>query len=1299
MITSRYKLINNVVGWVVFAIALVTYWLTLEPTASYWDCGEFIIQADKLEIGHPPGNPIFMLTARFFANFASDQQTVALMVNAMSGLLSALTILLLFWTITHLVRRLLVRDDNVSELSVGKYLSIMGSGVVGALAYAWSDTFWSSAVEAEVYAFSSFCTALVFWLILKWENRADDPHSDRWLILIAYIIGVSVGVHLLNLLCIPAIALVFAYKRFKNMNTLKSLGVLGVSFGIIVLVLYGMVPGMMKVAQSFELVMVNGFNMPFNSGTVAYALIAFGLMAWSLVELYRQRSATRIRISFFLAVCMSGMLAFTAHAWVWILMALGLALVVWGVFRRGLPLRQMSVIMWSVMMIFVGISSYALILIRSNADTPMNQSSPDNVFDLASYLNREQYGETPLFYGRTYQAGTQKVLLGYNNNIPVYRSNIKSGEIQYAKKVDGAALPQMSPDDKDELDAGNFKLSRRYGDAYLSTGHKVDVVTNPELNILFPRIYSDMPTHVTGYEQWVPELKEDEVTRMENTVDLMAVDENGNEVGELDLNAEPIQVGEGMYSFPNKRAFRPSQSQNLEYFFRYQLNHMYFRYFMWNFAGRQNDINNQGGDLDAGNWISGIPFIDNSRLGDQSLLPDDLGKNNRGHNVYYMLPLLLGLIGLLWQAFAGKKGVEQFWVVFFLFFMTGIAIIFYLNQTPYQPRERDYAYAGSFYAYAIWIGMGVAALWSIIVRLSGRKKHAAANTTADDEPTAAEPVSRHLGLWAGVAVCLAGICVPIQMVSQTWDDHDRSGRTAARDFAINFLESTEPNAIVFCNGDNDTFPLWYAQEVEGVRTDVRVINLSYLTSDWYASQFFMPAYNGAPVPFTVQPKDLAYNALAACYVDTSNRTPMNLLDALKAVYAGHGRDRYGYASFPTSVVWVPVNKDLMIERGYVTADEADKLVDKIEIDLSASPSYRSRGYLSAADVIMLDIIATNAAQGWKRPIYWCISVGNDYYMGLDPYQAISGIQLQLVPWKTTENTPLAERNVKLFNNTFLWGGADTQGRMPYYDETAGRMVTTIRQSMLRTAAQLYAEGEQLETAGNKAAARDKYTKAARTIDLMIARLPKEAYPYETQIFPEAASILTKTGDKLGDAGMKTRGLNLLKELLLNYAQYVVYKDNITGTFGENIALSYNTKTTPLRYWQFVEMYQNAGGDWPALVKANPILQKLNQQRLKQNWEEVKGYFDPNFSPQVQHINDIAAMVIRMQTMTPAEYAKASDQDRQVDSMFYHLVISPASYGFTADDVQKATMVEKVDRERSRRLYEQFTKVHPEQFAQ
>ena len=667
MITSKYKLVNNITGWAVFIIALATYWLTLEPTASYWDCGEFIIQADKLEIGHPPGNPIFMLTARFFSNFAPDAQSVSVMVNAMSGLLSALTILLLFWTITHLVRRLIVKDHDTHEISLAKYLVIMGSGVVGALAYTWSDTFWFSAVEGEVYAFSSFCTALVFWLILKWEDHADQPRSDRYLILIAYIIGVSVAVHLLNLLCIPAIVLVYVFRRWKDISATRALIALLVSFVIVGVVLFGMVPGFIKMAQQFELLFVNGFGLSFNSGALAYVIIMAALFIWALKELRDQDSPNRLKVSFLLATVCTGTFFMGSGWWLGIILTLCLAAYLWLPYFRPLNVRTLNVIMWSMAVIFVGYSSYALILIRSTADTPMNQNSPDNVFDLASYLNREQYGENPLLYGETLYSGTMREATGsyidtlqYDQdgkplliNMYDFRQIVEKGKPMYAKGVKDA-VPQ-SPERflNTGEQADNQALAQRGGDYYVKRDYKGEYKMNPELNMLFPRIYSRM--HRAYYPNWVTL-----DTTSSNLKELHAIDrESGELIPEPDYQGQPyINPVTGFVQYPGRVAYRPTYGQNFEYFLNYQLNHMYWRYFMWNFAGRQNDVLNQQGELDAGNWITGIPAWDNHRLGDQNLLPDDLGKNNKGHNVYYMLPLLLGLIGLLWQAFSDRRGIE-----------------------------------------------------------------------------------------------------------------------------------------------------------------------------------------------------------------------------------------------------------------------------------------------------------------------------------------------------------------------------------------------------------------------------------------------------------------------------------------------------------------------------------------------------------------------------------------------------------------------------------------------------------------
>ncbi|MDE6556153.1 MAG: DUF2723 domain-containing protein, partial [Duncaniella sp.] len=598
---QKYNRLNNLLGWLCFLIAAATYLLTLEPTASFWDCPEFISQGYKLEVGHPPGNPIFMLAARFFVNFAfGDVTKVALMVNAMSALLSAGTILLLFWTITHLVKRLLVADD-ATEVSAIEMILIFGSGLCGALAYTWSDTFWFSAVEGEVYAFSAFCTALVFWLILKWESRASAPHSDKYLILIAYVIGISIAVHLLNLLCIPAIGLVIYYRLAKKTTAKGSLITLALAAGVVGVILYGLVPGFIEVAQGFELFFVNTLGCSYNVGVLFYAVIAVAVFIWAMVAVYRQKSVMQIRASVAMAIFFSG-IPFIGNSW-WIPVVIMAAVLCWLSMAKKLNVRVLNIVVTSILVIFIGYSSYALLLIRSSANPPMNQNAPDNVFDLASYLNREQYGERPLFYGQTYQSGVVYEVGPDGQPIPKYNE----GEAIYSKEA------KVSPDDPDR---------------YRLTGHKKEYVMMPELNMLFPRIYSG--AHAGAYSDWIG-----------------------------GLQGQPVSATK--YVYPDGRTYqseirtKPTMGENLRFFLIYQLNHMYWRYFMWNFAGRQNDLQGNG-EVNRGNWISGIPFIDNPRLGDQSLLPYDEGKGNPGHNVFYMLPLIMGLLGLGWQAVASKRG-------------------------------------------------------------------------------------------------------------------------------------------------------------------------------------------------------------------------------------------------------------------------------------------------------------------------------------------------------------------------------------------------------------------------------------------------------------------------------------------------------------------------------------------------------------------------------------------------------------------------------------------------------------------
>ena len=1040
---KRYKLLNNVLGWAVFVIAAVTYILTLESTASFWDCGEFIASGYKLEVGHPPGNPIFMLTARFFANFASSPSEVAYMVNLMSGLLSAATILLLFWTITRLAQKIVLRDGETEEtMSLGQMIAILGSGLVGALAYAWSDTFWFSAVEGEVYAYSSFCTALVFWLILKWESVADLPHANRYIILIAYIIGVSIAVHLLNLLCIPAIVLVYYYRKYKNTDLKGSLIALLVSFVLIVLLLYGLVPGFVEVAGWVELLFVNVFHLPFNSGVVFYFFLIVGVIAWAIYETYAQRSDRLIKISFLISIVLVG-IPFIGDGYI-IGIILTAVLAYYLFTRKKLAVVAMNTILLSLFVIFIGYSSYALIVIRSTANTPMDQNSPEDIFSLGGYLNREQYGDRPLFYGQTFPA-------------------------EIARDANGTAISTKGK----AIWKKKLKTSENESDRYIVTGYNEHYEYQPELNMLFPRMYSDKSEHISAYKEWT------------------------------NFKGRPVQV---RTSEGTKTVMKPTFAENLAFFLDYQLNYMYWRYFMWNFAGRQNDIQGHG-EVQNGNWISGFNFIDKHIAGDQTNLPDDL-KNNAGRNVFYMLPLLLGLIGLFYQAFSGKKGIESFWVTFFLFFMTGIAIVIYLNQTPYQPRERDYAYAGSFYAFAIWIGLGVAAVWRGLNYLL---------KTTDEKPVST--------ITAAVAALLC-LCVPLQMVSQTWDDHDRSGRYVCRDFGMNYLSSVDENGIIFTNGDNDTFPLWYVQEVEGYRTDVRVCNLSYLQTDWYIDQMKRPAYESAPLPISADESKYAYDVRSYNYVINRLADSITVSDGLDYLYSDEDwtKDVPGYGKLnhlPTNKLYIPVNADAAVASGTVAPELKDSIVSRIVPDFT-----NKRGF-TMSEIASLDIINTNAMQGWKRPVYFAVTVGSSYYLGLEDYFSRTGLAYQVVPLKGVSNNIDTDKMYDNMVNKFRWGGIDkaTPEHPLYLDENVRRMCNTHRMMFGDLVVQLIAEG--------------KTDKALTALDLIMEKIPGWQVTHDLTSISLAQSYL--------DLGEKTKGEALLTEILDNSAGYLNwYKDLTSG---------------------------------------------------------------------------------------------------------------------------------------------------------
>ena len=985
---KQYKLVNNVLGWLTFMVAAFVYCSTIEPTASFWDCPEFITTGYKLEVGHPPGAPFFMLTANLFSQFASDPTQVAKMVNTMSALLSATTILFLFWSITHLARKLILKDW--SEMTMGKLIAIEASGLVGALIYTFSDTFWFSAVEGEVYAYSSAFTAIVFWLILKWEDHADEPHSDRWLVLIAYMTGLSIGVHLLNLLCIPAIVLVYCYRRYPHIELKGSLLALLASFVIVAGVLYGVVPGIITVAGWFELLFVNQLGCPFNTGEIVYVILLVAIVIWAIYESYTDRNFKRQNLSFTLAVGMLG-IPFRGMGWgAAIVGIIILAAIYFGLNYRKKTDKQLvpvvsarfkNTALLCMLMLMIGYSSYAVIVIRSAANPPMDQNSPEDVFTLGSYLSRDQYGDSPLLYGQAY---TSQVAFDVDGNMCI------------PKRKEGAAIWQRKE-----------KASDTEKDSYFVVSHKDKLVYAQ--NMLFPRMHSS--AHAQAYESWLG--------------------------GVTGTNVPYDRCGEQV------TVKMPTQWDNIRFFLSYQCNFMYWRYFMWNFAGRQNDLQGSG-EPEHGNWITGISFIDNWMLGDQSKLPQEL-KENKGHNVFYCLPLLLGLIGLFWQAWRGQCGIRQFWVVFFLFFMTGLAIVLYLNQTPQQPRERDYAYAGSFYAYAIWCGLGVLALYDML------KKKLKTNDVA-------------LASVLGVACLL----VPIQMASQTWDDHDRSGRYTCRDFGHNYLMTLQDkgNPIIFTNGDNDTFPLWYNQETEGFRTDARVCNLSYLQTDWYIDQMKRPAYDSPSVPIT-WPR-LAFCSGTNDYIQVDPSLKQQVQNFYKE-HPAEARAQFGDQPFevknimkywvrtknsdmhviPTDTLYLTIDKEAVKKSGMMMA--CDTIPDRMVISLAGKRA------LYKNDLMMLEMLAQC---NWTRPLYVATTVGGDNYMNLGDNFVQEGLAYRITPFTT--NKPGAKNfdTEKTYNNVmnrFKFGGLDKKGL--YIDETIMRMCYTHRNLFAQLALALIREGK------------------------------------------------------------------------------------------------------------------------------------------------------------------------------------------------------------------------------------------------
>lgn len=1019
----NFKKLNNITGWSVFLVAAFTYLSTIEPTASFWDCGEFIATAFKLEVGHPPGAPLFMLLARLVSAFV-PVETVPVMVNMLSALASAFTILFLFWSITHMAHHLAARKSE-GGLSTGQMIAVLGSGAVGALAYTWSDSFWFSAVEGEVYAMSSFFTAIVFWAILKWEREADKPHNTRWLILIAYLMGLSIGVHLLNLLCIPAIAFVYYFKKYKvtRKGILYTFIISAVILGTIQAVI---IPGIVKMAGRFELVFVNQLGFPFNTGTLVYAALVIALITWGLI---------------------------------------------WSQ-KKGKALANTAIL--GVTMILVGYSTFAMIVVRSSANPPIDENNPENVFSLLSYLNREQYGERPLLVGQFWgsQLTNQR-----KDGKPVYTATYK---LMKGRQVEKQLYDSWAAKHYVEEHPGlTIKHEYVITDARIGS----DPVYDPATTMLFPRMYSPQPNHQEAYKEWS--------------------NFKGRPVRTVDREGRTTVV------------HVPTQLENIRFFLNYQVNWMYWRYFMWNFAGRQNDLQGHGG-ITKGNWYTGIKAIDAQRLGNQDLLPPSMTEN-KAMNKLYLLPLLLGLIGLVYQF---TRDVRNASVVMLLFFFTGLAIVIYLNQYPYQPRERDYAYVGSFYAFAIWIGLGVYALFDAARSITQREllyavggtlgigvlRYFSELVTGGDHSVSYSFF--YIGLVAGamlgvmyllrgsrkdripaVVATMIGMIIPVVMVRAEWDDHDRSHRYPARDLAADYLESCAPNAILFTNGDNDTFPLWYVQEVEGIRTDVRVVNLSLLNTDWYIDQMRRKAYESEPVPFNIEPSKYRQGTRDVVALIPNERLtkPLDLKRAMQfatddrnmqRIFQTSAKDAY----IPSQQFTIPADSATVFGNGTLLPSDTALFTGQVDWTIN-------RTYVTKNHFMLMDLLANN---DWKRPIYFAVTTGPDAYLNLQDYFRLEGLTYRVVPVKGQSASPNAPgsiaTDIMLDNvmNKFRWGGMD-RAEGVYLDENVLRMTTNLRLQLAALATELASEHRNEE--------------AKKVLDLAMNKMPEHNVPYDRVLLP------------------------------------------------------------------------------------------------------------------------------------------------------------------------------------------------------
>jgi tetratricopeptide (TPR) repeat protein/MFS family permease len=961
-IWGNFRRLNTITGWVLFAVSTIVYLLTLEPTVSFWDCGEFILSSFRLQVGHPPGAPLFLMIGRIATLFSfGDASKAAMMMNALSAICSGFAIMFLFWTITHLVRRVYTGSDEVGLVNIP---AILGSGIIGALAYTFSDTFWFSAVEGELYALSSLVTGLVFWGMLKWEEEADKPYSGRWIILIAFIMGLGLGIHRLNLLVLPVLVLVFYFKKYE-VTTKGVIKALLFAIVMLYLMVFVIIPGVPKVAGWFELFFVNAIGMPYNSGLLFFIIV---LIAALVIGIRYSLKSGRVILNY---------------------------------------------VMTAITVIMIGYSSYAMIMIRSSARPPMNQNNPSDIFSLSYYINMEQYGSSPKIYGHYYSApivDVKSVVAGYN-------------------KVNGKYEPYFRPEYE----------------------YKKEFMT------IFPRMYSSDKEHERAYKHWA------KITGRRYTVT------SGSD-------KETIVC--------------PTFGENLRYFFRYQTGYMYLRYFMWNFAGRQNDDQGNGNPI-QGNWISGIKFIDEARLGDLDKIPEDV-KDNPARNTYFFLPLLLGIAGLVWQYRKDRKG---FWLVLAFFIMTGVAIIFYLNQYPNQPRERDYAYAGSFYAFAVWIGLGFMLVYEYIRKFLSEKLSAAA-----------------------VFIILL-FAVPVLMAAQNWDDHNRSGRYTARDIGANYLLSCAPNSVLFTYGDNDSFPVWYVQDVEQVRTDVRVANLSYFQAGWYIDMMRQKAFNSDPIPLTLAPEKYIEGSRDQLPVNNRIDKPVELSQVVQ--FAGQDDKKYkidvsGRGDF---LNYIPSNRFLIdVDSAKVIANGTVKEYFRNRIESPVIWEYTNNDAFKG-DLAMMDLLSANK---WERPVYISTTVPSDQYKGLEKYFVQEGITYRIVPIRTDkpeEGEFGMIDPVEMYDNMmnkYKWGNAADPS--VYLDENNKRMLSNFRRIFGNLGKALLAAGDT--------------TKAIEAAHRGLEIVPAEKLPYDFFVLGIAEVLIR--------AGKVEEGNRIINDVMKYSKEYLDY---------------------------------------------------------------------------------------------------------------------------------------------------------------